>query len=481
MKKKSIKLNAILNIIKSILSILFPIITFPYATRVLGVENIGKVNYGSSIITYYSLIASFGISVYAVREGSKIKDNSEKLNDLVSELFTVNMITTIFSYSAFFIFSTFIDSKYKTLLLLQSLVIVFTTLGVDWINVIFEDYFFITIRSIITNILSLVILFVFVRKEDDIYIYALINVFTVFFVGISNYFHCKKYVSFRLIKKCNLKKHINKMKIFFLNAIAVSIYVSSDITLLGIFKGDYEVGIYTVSTKVYTVFKTIFAAIYIVALPQMTEYYAKKYIKQFYDLCSEIISYLIILLLPISVGVIFISKTIVYLLAGKRYFSAILPLQILTISLIFAIFGGVFTQCINVATNNEKHTAFATILSALENILLNLILIPRTGAIGAAITTAISELTVLGYCIYKNKKLINSFNIEDLLTCISHSMVGCFIIVVEALLLSKFTNNIIQYSIILISTSIIFYVLLLIVCKNKLVINMLKKIKFLKR
>ena len=102
MKNKSIKLNALLNIIKTCMSIIFPLITFPYVSRILGVENLGKINYGLSIISYFSLIAALGINVYAIREGSKIKNNKAKINQFINEVFALNIITMSISYVGLF-------------------------------------------------------------------------------------------------------------------------------------------------------------------------------------------------------------------------------------------------------------------------------------------------------------------------------------------------------------------------------------------
>ena len=167
MKNKSIKLTALLNIIKTCMSIIFPLITFPYVSRILGVENLGKINYGLSIISYFSLIAALGINVYAIREGSKIKNNKAKINQFINEVFALNIITMSISYVGLFalLFFTKQLKSYSILILIQSLSIVFTTFGVDWINTIYEDYLAITIRTLLSYFLSLILLFVFVKTN----------------------------------------------------------------------------------------------------------------------------------------------------------------------------------------------------------------------------------------------------------------------------------------------------------------------------
>ena len=159
---KSFKINALLNSIKKCLSLLFPLVTYPYVLRVIGSTEFGKINFSNSIIGYVMLFASFGISSYAVREGARIRDNKERINEFISDLFTFNLISTILSLAVFFLL-IFFNTKlfeYRDILLIQSLSIVLTALGVDWVNTIYEDYLYITIRYIVIQILAIALILI---------------------------------------------------------------------------------------------------------------------------------------------------------------------------------------------------------------------------------------------------------------------------------------------------------------------------------
>ena len=137
-KLPSVKKNALLNSIRSILSIAFPLITYPYVTRILQADNLGKVNFASSTMSYFSLIAVLGLTSYAGREGIKYRDNQKKLNEFCSELLTLNICTTIFAYIALggviLIFPSF--QTYMGLLGIYSITILFSTFGMEWIYTI---------------------------------------------------------------------------------------------------------------------------------------------------------------------------------------------------------------------------------------------------------------------------------------------------------------------------------------------------------
>lgn len=479
MANKSVKLNAVLNIIKSLLSVIFPLITYPYATRVLGVDNLGKVNYTASIITYFSLIAAFGVTTYAIREGSKVRDNKKKFNKLSSEVFFVNIISTIISYILLIILLIFSYKlqEYRLLILLQSATIIFTTFSVDWINTIFEDYFYITIRGIITNILSLIVLFIFVKTSEDYYIYALLTVLTNAVICITNLLYCRKYVDISFTPSMKIGHHVRKMSVFFINAIAVSIYVSIDTTMLGWMIGDYSVGIYSVAVKIYSIMKVVLCAIYSVALPRLSYYISQNSKNEYKDLISKVISAITILLLPMAVGLFILSKDIVLIIAGVSYSEAYRTLGILSVALVFAIFGGVVTQCINISLGKEKINVQATIISALGNILLNLIFIPWLKQDGAAITTAISEFTVLIYCIIRFGSAIQLIDKKSVIRNSLHSVYGILVVIGSGLLVRSLKFNSWSTIIGTLLVSMILYLLILIIIKNELVTDVLQKAK----
>ncbi|MCR5770848.1 MAG: flippase [Butyrivibrio sp.] len=404
---KKIGINAILNVIKSGLSILFPIVTYPYALRVLGAENIGKVSYSQSIISYFSLIAMMGISTYGTREGSKIRNDKIELDKFVSELFSINIFTSAFSFFLLFISLLLVDkfSNYRILLIINSLSIIFTTFGIDWLNQVFEDYFFITIRSIVAHIVSMLILFMFVRTSNDYIVYAFLAVTTNMIICVSNWFYCRKYVKIKFTITPKWKKHLKPLLTLFANAIAVSIYVNVDVTMLGWIKDDYDVGLYTVSVKIYSIIKTMLVAVYAVSIPRLASYAGENKLIEYRRLYTRMWKALSIIVIPAGVGLILVSKEVMMLMGGSEYLEATPALQILALSLIFAIFGGLLTACLNVTLGRESINLQATIVSAALNVVLNLFFIQKLSFVGASITTAISELFVVLFCYLKAKDI----------------------------------------------------------------------------
>ena len=154
-KEKSVGVNLVINGIKTLMSVLFPLITFPYASRILGARGIGKVDYAYSIISYFSLVAALGINTYAVREGSKLKNNKEEFEKFAKEMLKINLFTTLLTYIGFIGFLCLpILRGYKRVLVIYSFGMWFTTIGMEWLFIIREEYAYITKRAVLFQFVS---------------------------------------------------------------------------------------------------------------------------------------------------------------------------------------------------------------------------------------------------------------------------------------------------------------------------------------
>lgn len=479
MVKKSIKINAIFNVIYTLLSVVFPLITYPYATRVLGVENLGKVNYGSSIVSYFSLFATFGITSYAVREGVKKREKREEFNELADQLLSINMVTTIASYCLLLIVLLISNrlKDYRMLIALQSVMIIFKTLGVDWMNTIYEDYIYITIRGIITHVVSLVVLFLFVKEKNDYYIYAMLNVITYGIVCILNFLNCKKYVHLKFTLHMNFGVHIKKMMVFFANAIAVTVYVSADTTMLGWILGDYYVGIYSVAMKIYSIVKLLLVSVYSVALPRLLSYISERDEFSYKMLFTKMVSVMLLLLIPAATGICVLSKEIVLLIGGPEFIEGSSVLCILGIALIFAIMGGIITQCLNISMGKEKTSAEATIISAIVNIILNIPFICWMKHNGAAITSAISELIVFTYCAIKSRKYLIKYIDKTVIVSMIHSVIGIFVVTGVGFAIHNAGMGLWVTTIMTIGVSVLIYVTVLFSLRNPILMEIINRIR----
>lgn len=487
---KRVSRNMLLNIIKTFLSVIFPLITYPYATRILGVTNFGKVSYATSIVSYFSLIAGMGTANYAIREGGFLRFNRIKMQEFIKEIFLINLITTFFAYIILVVFLLFTPNlhEYALLILLQSISIIFVTIGVDWINIIFEDYIYISIRSMCIQIVSIFLLLMLVNDRNDYYLYASINVISNATIAVVNLRHiCRKakyemnWLGLEMNNKIcwsSIRKHIKPIMILFSNNLAVSVYCNIDITMVGWICGDYYVGLYSIVAKVYSILKQIIAAAYTVTVTRLSELYGNNDRLRYKKLLNDTITNIFVLAIPVGVIVFEWADTILLLIGGENFLVAKTSLRILSVAIIFAVFGGTWAYCINMPMKKERINLLSTTIGAIENLLLNFIFIPTLGINGAAYTTLLAECTVVFVLLCLTRKKIELLQLKLLVYNISKTLCGCIPIIVLAELYRK---NRLEYCIngvlAIIGASIFLYIIIGCLLNNDGVYNLLSILK----
>ena len=407
MKQKSLTLNAFLSSIKTLATILFPLITYPYITRVLSVENIGKVNLSQSIVSYFSLLSGLGISAFASRNGAQIRENKFQLSKFSNQVFTINVISTIIS-CCFLIGLTFLPIKiaaYRGIILLQGITVAMSPLAVDWLYTIEEDFGYITLRSIAVQLLSLILMFTFVKSEKDVYLYVALTSMSTSLGNLFNFIHSRKYVKLKLISDTHWNEYKNSILLFFINSVATVIYMNSDTTILGILKNDYSVGLYSVAVKIYTIVKQVFNAVILTAIPRLA-YLRNNDVRGFERLTKTMISMATVFTIPAAVGIIILRKEIIALISGNSYLEAAPTLLILAVAIFFGVLANILANGVLICMGREKYVVKATIVSAIENAALNFIFIPAFSQNGAAFTTLLAEMTVFGMSLYYGRDVI---------------------------------------------------------------------------
>ena len=473
--KNNVKKNTIFNAFKSLFGIIYPLITFPYISRILMAENVGKINFGNSIVSYFTLIASLGISTYAIRECSRYRDNKDKLSDSASQILSINIISSVVAYIALFVTLVFAKSlaSYRTLIIIQSSTILFTTLGADWLNTAMEDFGYIAVRTIGMQILSLVLMFIFVRKPEDYLKYACISVLASSGANIINIFYRRKFCKIRFTLKIDWKRHLPPIILMFSMMLAQTIYTSSDTTILGLYKGDFEVGLYSTSVKIYNIVNSLVASVALVVMPQLSKAFAESNYNDVNKLLKYALNFIVILGLPCIVGLNAISDETILLIAGEEYIKASLSLRILTISLAFSFIGGWLGNIILIPSGKEKYCLISNICSAVLNIVLNLIFIPKWGLYAAAATTAASEC--VGVLIISNFA-DRSIKIDNLGKMLVGPACGSIGIVLASLVVRIITSNYYLIAILTIIFGALVYFIILVLMKDEFTLNYIRPI-----
>ena len=332
----SIKKNFIINGIKIFFNLIFPIITFPYISRVLGPIGIGKITFATSIINYFLLFTNLGIPLYGIREIARIRENRLNLSKTFSEILFLNLITTIIGMIIFIIFLQLkLFGNDINLFQVMSLNIIFTFIGVEWYFQGMENYSYITKRSIIFKIISIILMFIFVNRKEDVVIYAGILVLALVGSNILNFFKAKKEILISF-KNLNIKKHLKPILTIFSMNIAISIYTNLDSVMLGYHSSEYSLGIYSASSKIIHLVLGIVTSLGAVLLPRISNYIANKQEKELKEILEKTLTFLLALSIPCVIGIILTADEIIKIFSGNEFMEAVKTMKILS-SIIFFI------------------------------------------------------------------------------------------------------------------------------------------------
>lgn len=412
----SIKYNFGLNLINTILGLLFPIITFPYISRVLDPDGVGLVAFYSSIINYVVLVSCLGIPLYAIREISRVRANIYERNKTTSEILLLHVVLTLIGYIIVAILCLTVERIYTHIyiFLILSLSIGFTTIGVNWFYQGIEDFKYITIRSVVFKFISLIALFVFVRKSSDVVGYAFVTVIASVGNNILNFHRLFRYFSQCKIPYSELQimRHLQPaLKIFLINLIT-SIYLNLDSVMLGFMTNDFVVGLYAASSRITHVFLSIITALGSVLLPRLSNYAALGKWDEYLMLKDKAIKFVFTLALPLVFGLLIVTPEFMRVFAGSKYTDAILTVRIMSPIIFFIGLSGILGLQVLYSQGKENLVIICTSVGAAVNFFINLALIPSMQQNGAAVATVIAEFLVLFVMVIIGKKFIryNYFN-----------------------------------------------------------------------
>lgn len=393
---KSLKINFIMNSILTMSSFIFPLITFPYVSRILTPAGTGKVSFVTAIISYFALLAQMGIPTYGVRYCAKLRDDVYRLSQAVHEIFLLNFILTVIIYGILGVMLLFIPQfqEEKLLLIIMSLTMLFNVIGMEWLYKALEQYTYITIRSIAFKFIALIATFMFVRQKQDYIVYGAITIFASSASNICNFINVRKFISWHPMKTYNFKRHLKPIIIFFGLTCAATVYVHLDTIMLGFMKTDVDVGYYNAAVKIKGILVSIVTSLGVVLLPRSTYYLEKKLEEEFYKITYKALNFVVLIAIPLMVYFMIFAEEGILFLSGDAYRGSILPMQVIMPTLLFIGMSNVTGMQILVPLGKESVVLYSEIVGAIVDLILNFLLIPILASTGAAIGTLAAEAAV---------------------------------------------------------------------------------------
>lgn len=397
----SIKKNIFYSGILTTANYIFPLITYPYVSRILGVTNIGICNFVDSIINYFIILSSLGIGIVGIREIAKNKGCKESLQDTFSKLFTINTISTTVALTILLVAIHTIPRLYEnySLMWIGVLKLIFNYLLIEWFYKGLEDFKYITNRTIFVRCLYVFCVFLLVKNPHDINTYYFLTTATIIVNAIINILYATKYVK---LKFCisSLWEYSKSILILGIYNVLTSMYTTFNVAYLGFVSNDTQVGYYTTSTKIHTIVLMAFTAVTSVLMPRMTSILSEKRYDEYKKLIRKSLSILLLFAIPCVIIIEIFAPLIINIIAGSGYDGAIMPLRVIApLVLIIGIEQIIITQFL-MPMGNDRAILINSFWGATIGLLANIIVVPYLASIGSAVAWLVAEITVMLSALY---------------------------------------------------------------------------------
>jgi len=464
----NVKTNFIYNLLLTLSSYLVNLVLFPYVSRVLGVEIIGRTGFMDNVIGYFSLFALLGAGTVGVREIAACGDDQERRSKVFSEIITVigiltTMVLVIFEISIHFV-PRFVENK--DLLIVGSFSLLFSSFIIEWLYQGIEHFKYITLRTIAVRISYAILVFIFVKSQDDYMLYYRMTVGAVVINSLINLYHSRKFVTFSF-KNISPSRYIKPVFSLGLYKIMISMYSTFNVVFLGFVCSETEVGCYYTSTKIFYIILGILMAFASVMLPRMSSLLAENRMDEFNSRIASSFDLVFAFAIPLMIGGVFFAPEIIAIISGSGYEGAVLPMQIIMPVLLLSGLAQIWVIQVLMPLKKDKVILVSSVAGAVAGVVFNFCLVKHYAAVGSALVLLFSEIagdSISLYYVLKNK--IISFPVKRFAHFLAASVPY---VAICAICKSVSANSVISLSVGIIGCFIYFVILNSLVVKGSFI------------
>ncbi|MCC2387537.1 oligosaccharide flippase family protein [Bacillus pacificus] len=477
--QKSLFKNIIYKVLLNLFNLILPILVGPYVYRTLGASSIGNVQFSESIFNYFFIFAVFGVYQYGMREMSLIKHDKEKVSKLFTSLFTVTFITSILSLIVYLIFSYigYRESIIFPILLIYGINFIGSIFYVEWVNEAYENYDFITIKTIIVRIFYVIFLFVLIKGSEDYHSYAWLLVLSTFLNNIISFIYVKRRVSFNF-QDIGISKHLKPLFLVVIFSNANILYTQLDRYMLGQYVDTKSVSYYAMAQQIMSIIHMLMLSIIQVTIPRLSHLSGNEDNASYINLLNTISKIYLCFLFPASIGLYIVSDVGVYIYGGAEFINTSTVLSIFSLYMISLGFESIVANQVIYVKKGEKMLVKLIFICGGLNLFLNITLVKLNilSPSSAILTTTLSNflLFTLEY-IYIRKGLKINFRLFEL----SKIKYGFYslLFIPTSYFIRLFIADPIPLFITLIITNSLLYTLILILTKDEILMLFINKIK----
>ena len=413
--------NYLYNLSYQILTIILPIITVPYVTRIFTSEDLGNYGFYNSIVSYFSLFAMLGIGIYGTKQIAAASD----ANSTFWNIYVIQLIASILALSVYVISVFSIPQMGGIIPLIVGITLFAKMIDISWLFSGKEDFKKITIRNVVIRIIGVISIFTFVKSSDDLYLYVFLIVIFDFLGQFVMWVPAKKFIKRPSFNAKIMKKNLHPIVLLFLPQVAISLYVVLDRTLLGLLGSYSDVGIYEQGQKLISILLKVVSSLGVVMLPRVANLLSERRDKEAQNMVKFSFILYNLIIFPMMFGLIAVNEVFVKLFLGQNFQDVKYVLYVIVFNIMFVGWTNILGYQVLVVRNKNKEFMLSTTIPAFVSVAVNIAIIPFFGYIGASITSVVVEILVFAIQWYYSRNIINKnllFN-KDLAKIICSSLV----------------------------------------------------------
>ena len=413
--------NYLYNLSYQILTIILPIITVPYVTRIFTSEDLGNYGFYNSIVSYCSLFAMLGIGIY----GTKQIAAARNVSSTFWNIYAIQLTASILALFVYVITLVSIPKMSGMVPIILGIVLLTKMIDISWLFTGKEDFKKITLRNTMVKVAGVISIFTFIKSSEDLYLYIFLIVIFDFLGQFVMWIPAKKFIKRPSFDTKIIKKNLHPIVLLFLPQVAISLYVVLDRTLLGLLGSYSDVGIYEQGQKLTSILLTVVSSLGAVMLPRVANLLSERKEKEAQNMVRFSFILYNLIIFPMIFGLIAINEIFVKLFLGQNFQDVKYVLYIIVFNIMFIGWMNILGYQVLVVRNKNKEFMLSTTIPAIVSVAVNIAVIPFFGYIGASITSVVVEFLVFAIQWYYSRNIINKnllFN-KDLAKIICSSLV----------------------------------------------------------
>ena len=413
--------NYLYNLSYQILTIILPIITVPYVTRIFTSDDLGNYGFYYSIVSYFSLFAMLGIGIYGTKQIAAARDVSSTFWNI----YAIQLIASILALFVYVMTLLSIPKMSGIVPIILGIVLLTKMIDISWLFTGKEDFKKITLRNTMVKVAGVISIFTFIKSSEDLYLYIFLIVIFDFLGQFVMWIPAKKFIKRPSFDTKIIKKNLHPIVLLFLPQVAISLYVVLDRTLLGLLGSYSDVGIYEQGQKLTSILLTVVSSLGAVMLPRVANLLSERKEKEAQNMVRFSFILYNLIIFPMIFGLIAINEVFVRLFLGQNFQDVKYVLYIIVFNIMFIGWTNILGYQVLVVRNKNKEFMLSTTIPAIVSVAVNITVIPFFGYIGASITSVVVEFLVFAIQWYYSRNIINKnllFN-KDLAKIICSSLV----------------------------------------------------------